>query len=414
MKLRVGQSRCPWVLLTLALASPPFCLVCRGQSAALAGTPASSRPPPAETVGQPADYDTLIEQLGAATFGQRQRASRELIAAGPAAMPKLQAALDHPDPEIRRRAREVLNVVWELDFLERLAAFEADAENLQPHDLPGWPRFHEQFGRSEAARRLFASMLRAEPSLIRAAEATPEQAGDMLEARCQQIQEGLRARRLEKGAGVPLGTTAALLFVGSGPGVNVSLQARNHVAYFTYQPSFQSAVTGDTAELASLLRALLSAWLTSAATTDPVAAYQNMMLAIRFSLSEGADAAVTVVRAAGVATNMKQSAVLALAKLGTEKHVAVLEPLLGETDVCAVRQEGGQRVETQLRDVALLAMIRLSGRNPGDFGFTRLRPNSLMVYDATSIGFPSDRQRQEALQAWRSWSQSAADKQPSP
>ncbi len=52
-----------------------------------------------------------IRQLGHATFAVRQRASRELSAAGPAARPLLRAALKDPDLEVVRRAEYCLEEI---------------------------------------------------------------------------------------------------------------------------------------------------------------------------------------------------------------------------------------------------------------------------------------------------------------
>jgi hypothetical protein len=53
----------------------------------------------------------LIEQLGDADFRKRDEAVRRLEAEGTAAVPALRKALGHPDPEVRRRARELVPAI---------------------------------------------------------------------------------------------------------------------------------------------------------------------------------------------------------------------------------------------------------------------------------------------------------------
>lgn len=51
----------------------------------------------------------LVERLGAEDVAAREAAQAELIAMGAAALPALQEALSHADPEVRTRAEEVLH-----------------------------------------------------------------------------------------------------------------------------------------------------------------------------------------------------------------------------------------------------------------------------------------------------------------
>src|SRR4051812_24032074 len=53
----------------------------------------------------------LVRQLGAAEFEQREMASVQLIALGPAARPALLPALESADAEVRRRAQECLESI---------------------------------------------------------------------------------------------------------------------------------------------------------------------------------------------------------------------------------------------------------------------------------------------------------------
>lgn len=73
------------------------------------GVPVSvERMVPELTVGEPADLAPLIRDLGAQTYETREAATAKLRAAGPAAGPALKNAAESDDPEVRTRAREIL------------------------------------------------------------------------------------------------------------------------------------------------------------------------------------------------------------------------------------------------------------------------------------------------------------------
>jgi hypothetical protein len=71
-----------------------------GLCAALAAVGTAAGPPEAA----PQSPEALVARLGSAKYTERERAARELEAIGPDALPALRAALDAPDPEVRRRA----------------------------------------------------------------------------------------------------------------------------------------------------------------------------------------------------------------------------------------------------------------------------------------------------------------------
>jgi hypothetical protein len=64
---------------------------------------------PDETTRQ--QLEALVRQLGADLFDTRQKASEELVRRGTPAVPYLRRVLDHPDLEVRRRARRALEAI---------------------------------------------------------------------------------------------------------------------------------------------------------------------------------------------------------------------------------------------------------------------------------------------------------------
>ena len=99
----------------------------------------------------------------------------------------------------------------------------------------------------------------------------------------------------------------------------------------------------------------------------------------------------------------REYAILTIAKLGDDKHLPILEELLDDQSVCQQRTDAKTKVttQTQVRDIALAAIIHLSGEDPKQFGFTQLRENPLSVFVSNTAGFANDQQRQESLHKWQ-------------
>jgi hypothetical protein len=121
---------------------------------------------------------TLIRQLGDDEFKVREHASRQLVAIGPRARPALRAALESPDPEVKRRAEECLQQISEgataaviASAVRLLAERKPDgaAETLLDY-LPG----AEDETVAETVRAALASLAvrdgKAEPAVVKALE----------------------------------------------------------------------------------------------------------------------------------------------------------------------------------------------------------------------------------------------------
>jgi hypothetical protein len=80
-----------WLALLICLTAFPF---------------VSAQTTPAEKTDSP-QFAALIEQLGDADYRKRDEAVFKLRAEGVKALPALREAINHPDPEVRRRARDL-------------------------------------------------------------------------------------------------------------------------------------------------------------------------------------------------------------------------------------------------------------------------------------------------------------------
>ncbi|SRR5258708_18343385 len=79
----------------------------------------------------------LIPQLGDNDFGKRQKASDDLAAAGPPALPYLRQALSDADQEVQRRARECIAAIEKGPNAARAAAAARLLRAKRPKDACG-------------------------------------------------------------------------------------------------------------------------------------------------------------------------------------------------------------------------------------------------------------------------------------
>jgi hypothetical protein len=123
-------------------------------------------------------------------------------------------------------------------------------------------------------------------------------------------------------------------------------------------------------------------------------------------LKEGVPVALKAARAADLNATTRGTAVMFVAEFGGKEHVGELEPLL--TDTASIGSMGFNfaTIHTELRDVALAAVVTLSGQSLDDYGYpyvkffgTAARP--LSALSAHCYGFSDAASRAAALKLWK-------------
>lgn len=384
--------------ISAGLAGPPYLI---GQATAASGVPSQETGPMDEPLNEQ-QIQALVRQLGDKSFRARQRATQELTRIGVHAKQALLAALADPDAEIRFRARHILVSVLDSDFDLQLAAFAADVDGKQEHDLPGWTRFRELAGDDRAARLLFVEMQHAERGLLQSEESSPETVGDLLDTRTQQLQQRMQDQDAAQRKQPSLASISALLLVATNERVQVSTQAGSYLCNFAYQNTFQQAMLEQ--RRSRPLHKLLAKWVQRDFGADATVSYQTLMLALRYDLKEGVQPALAVVQGAAIQPHMRQYGILALAKLGGKDYIQALEPLLEDESACASRTVGDAQVDTQIRDVALAALLHITGQDLATYGFADVQEIPMLLYNTATLGFADDETRQKALKHWTEWS----------
>jgi hypothetical protein len=347
-------------------------------------------PMPSSTEDQPQQSaESLVQLLGDENFATREQASSRLVQLGAIAVDALKKGTQHPDREIRYRCHRILTLVEEFDFQRRLDAFAAGDDQ---HGLPGWQRYDQAFGDQPHARDLFLEMQKAEPDIMQSIDEGPQQASKMLALRCDGIQQQQTFSRNP----VPLGSIVAMLFAASDEQVRVPQTTGSTLATLCYQPEVQNAM--NHAGRSPILRQLLGDWIRR---NDTWAVFQNLSLAMRYEMKEGLVAARGLIENPGNQPYIRQNAILAIVKLGDRDDIPLLATLLEDESRCAIQRVQDKTYETQLRDVALAAILLMQGDEPKEYGFERMQLHNVNVFVTGTAGFDSDEKRQAALAKFR-------------
>lgn len=354
-----------------------------------------------ETPGRntPLEPPVLVARLGDESFAVREAAAQELRRWGMAAKEALTEGVWQGDLEISLRCQELLQLALRSDLDSRLAAFIADTDGKEAHHLPGWERFQKKCGNSRPAREFFAELIRHETPLLEALEARASDLSQVFADRVQALQAFYYSGNREQ---ISAASVGALLLVGVDPDVNVDVQTGMTMYNFLVQSNSAAALTeGPRSET---LRSLLEAWV--ARGSNDLLGYNNLMLALRHNLKNaGLELARKVLAGSGASTNTLQYAAIAVGKFGNKSDLSRLEPLLKNGTVCHTWSNPQFRnlIKTEIRDVALVMSLRLTGQEPKDYGFTLLQDNPMTVYHIYSFGFHEPADREAALAKWNAW-----------
>lgn len=358
----------------------------------------AAAPAGAENADDRARAAELIRQLGNRSFEVREQATLQLTQLGPPAKAALLDAAKHADPEVRRRAEQILAIVLDIDFKARLEAFRADKDGKLEHDLAGWKRYRKLIGNDAPSRALFLDMLQNNARLLEEAETKPKDVGERVAYRCQTLMQSLYGRKFNGQSALQLGDVAAMLFVQSDKDAAIPEQTRQLTCNFLYQQVFQNAVRSGPQSVA--LRKILAAWMNQSSGTS--AAQQILYYSVQVDLKEGLDLALKLLKNKEYANGM---AVTAVGKWGTKEHLPLLEGLLDEKTVVGNLQINNVQATTEVRDVALAMLVRLTGQQTKDYGFAFLHYHNgqQMFFAPVWLGFADETKRTAAIKKYRDW-----------
>jgi HEAT repeat protein len=348
--------------------------------------------------GRPTDPErmaTLVRQLGDNSYQVRDRAAGQLIGLGLAAEPALRKGLEDPDPEVRRRCEQLLSLAANRDFDRKIDAFLKDSQDK--HNLPGWPRFRKKVGAATASRDFYVAMYRAQGALIDLAEKDLRGAAASLASRCK----GMKDTFLELDRGFPtLAEVAGLVFVaGSEPWGRDQATQRLVLAALEgmkYRPELIKELRNNPPA-----RSLIAVFLqqpTASAEIDAALGVIQML-----DLNECMEYVLHIALAREMPATTRADALVAIARLGTKEHIPPLEPLLEDITPVGTATVRGKKLTAEMRDVALAALLQLSGQLKDDFGFPYLAavPGLKELPAPNRLGFENSASRNTALAKWK-------------
>ncbi len=108
---------------------------------------------------------SIIDRLSGPSFQDRLNAEDEALQNGDTVLPALQQVQDSQDPELRLRARQLIQRIEQDGLQQSLRAFLAPNSTSE---LPGWSLVGEIVGDTPENRKYYADLLQAEPQLTQA------------------------------------------------------------------------------------------------------------------------------------------------------------------------------------------------------------------------------------------------------
>jgi hypothetical protein len=349
-----------------------------------------------------ADVKTLVAQLGDEAFSIRESATNQLIRQGPAAKAELLVAAKDPDAEVRSRARQVLEKIVAAERKRQLQAFRDDFDGKEGVTMPGWSVFKKTIGGDPTARELFVKIQEAEPDLLEAFEKGPKAAGDVLRQKTS-LAAASRTRgaaQASRQSSVSMGSALAMLFVGGEPTVSLTDEMTEQILLAPQSQEFLSALTSQGSPRREPCQRILGRWV----ARDTAEKYLPVCLAysMAYDLKEGVIPAARTLKQPTTAVS-KSRALVVLGRFGAKDELPLVEPFLKDAQSFVEYTGNNQPMQVQVRDVALMAAIQLSGQNPKDFGFERYQANERVPFNSLMIAFRSEKERSAAFDKWQAW-----------
>jgi len=89
-------------------------------------------------------------------------------------------------------------------------------------------------------------------------------------------------------------------------------------------------------------------------------------------------------------------------RYGGKGQASAVEPFLKDAQVCVTITNAADG-QPQVRDLALVTLIELSGQDPKQFGFERVTKGARNTLNPRLIGFRTNSQRAAAFEKWETW-----------
>jgi hypothetical protein len=342
----------------------------------------------------------LVKQLGDKRYATREAAAKQLVEMGPAAVPALTAGTKSEDEEIRNRSIALLPQAKAAEWKRRAAAYLADTEGKQKHELPLLAEWEKLFGKPDAgSRKLFAEMVRTNGEMLEKAE-DRRSAAAACAARCKVVLSQARSPKGQIKAEV--GDVAAILFVDTLVPKRSDWTTRAFPAQLLANPTTVETISD--ADTGPVFRRLVAKWMEARDKNDPTAAQQFALLARKKAFAEAAPILIKLAKDKSADIfSVRLLAIEALGKVGGKDAAAALAELVPEK----TNLFGGGQETNSLGDVALAASITMHGKKLSEFGMNNNFGIGFSSGDGeepislTIPGFQNPAAREKAVKKWK-------------
>lgn|GEM_PF-2528511 len=355
----------------------------------------------------------LLRQLGDHDFRRRVEAERELLGLGIRGLDIIEAGARSSDPEIRQRSLRLLGQLRRAAFLHQRDQVRANPWIVPEEMAPGWELFHSFAGDHPEARDLYVRMVGEESELFQALALNPDRCSIELERRCADLRTfGDRRSNREVN---PL-TVLSLLLLANHPENKLNPFTVQTLTSLLVEGSFYQFVQSASDGEASVCRGLLSAWIEQSGT---VPAPNRLDLAIRYELPAGVVPAREIIanrRAAGASRNQLQNAIRFLAVFEPKDSLQELDHLVIAPELELPPLVRGPLIfeppapqppipayEQFSSDLALLALIQITGQDPKLYRFAVQKLDLDRRFNSGAPIFPSEKDRARAVRMWKEW-----------
>jgi hypothetical protein len=340
----------------------------------------------------------LVRQLGDDSFEVRGRASLELLAMGHAAEDAVRKGQSDADAEVSSRCKAILPQLVKARLEGRIKAFLAGGKA----SLPGWELFAKLAGGDAAARKQFAELFRSQGDLLESPDRGIVRAKAEFAKRCRALR--LRVVTPRRDATL-LAEVVALLVVGCDPRIEADAATWDKLLDGLDTLAARREMAEQVRKLPTT-RKLLAAVFRQRRAVLPLD--RTLPLALALELPEAVGLALEVALDPKSPATARAWALVLLGKLGDKSLVPKLLPLLADKTPVGTRVLDKDTLRAELRDVALAAVVQLSGGklDLAGFPYPAAMPALNVVPSPACLGFATEAQRAAAFAKWRKASDS--------
>jgi hypothetical protein len=333
----------------------------------------------------------LIAQLGDADPDLRTQAEAALIELGESATEAVEANLQSDDNEIRLRCKRlIVKIRTRAAQTKRTRFLEADIDDMSDGGFRSWPTFRNATSSSQSARRLFLSIDEQLNPLFQLIN----------EETCPDLVRKAKSMTLYAVEG-QASTTMLSAFVLANivehernPDLTMSNVKKNEALAFIQRPLFTNAWKDS--ESSREIQQLISFWLNSVRENEKLSRNEFQVI-YTYELSGLVESLDSNWDEANSSDRLRWFD-CAQNGLSTDELGIVTNKFDDDSDIVSTfgLENPTEKMEVQIRDLALLTAVRIAKQNPLDFGFVETVSN--FDFSSTSLmGFDDNETRESAF-----------------